>query len=441
MEANSTHTVSTRDIIHAGFQEIGRAKERLNALGEQTGGRVDPPALLARLAHSIDPDTALANLADIIQVMPGEPLTSILDDGPALQRLIDVLGASNALGVLMRTRPDLVAAATADPARTVMVTAAERRTQLLDAVGADSTGTAGSDGPAQESSLPLAQAASVLRRAYREQLAAIMAQDVVADDPIDIQPTVSRELSALTDATLEAALAIARHEVQGSSMVRFAIIGMGKLGAGELNYVSDVDLIYVVEPAQDDVDNTVLTRVGTKMATMMQRVCQSVIAGVAEPALWQIDGALRPEGKDGPLVRRLESHRAYYEQWAQNWEFQALLKARAVAGDAALGQEYMDMASSFVWTAASRENFVNDCQRMRERVENLIPANLKDREIKLGLGGLRDVEFTVQMLQLVHGRTDPALRTRSTLNALQALSEGGYVSRVQARQLSWDYRF
>lgn len=311
MEANSTHTVSTRDIIHAGFQEIGRAKERLNALGEQTGGRVDPPALLARLAHSIDPDTALANLADIIQVMPGEPLTSILDDGPALQRLIDVLGASNALGVLMRTRPDLVAAATADPARTVMVTAAERRTQLLDAVGADSTGTAGSDGPAQESSLPLAQAASVLRRAYREQLAAIMAQDVVADDPIDIQPTVSRELSALTDATLEAALAIARHEVQGSSMVRFAIIGMGKLGAGELNYVSDVDLIYVVEPAQDDVDNTVLTRVGTKMATMMQRVCQSVIAGVAEPALWQIDGALRPEGKDGPLVRRLESHRAY----------------------------------------------------------------------------------------------------------------------------------
>lgn len=441
MEANSTHTVSTRDIIHAGFQEIGRAKERLNALGEQTGGRVDPPALLARLAHSIDPDTALANLADIIQVMPGEPLTSILDDGSALQRLIDVLGASNALGVLMRTRPDLVAAATADPARTVMVTAAERRTQLLDAVGADSAGTAGSDGPAQESSLPLAQAASALRRAYREQLAAIMAQDVVADDPIDIQPTISRELSALTDATLEAALAIARHEVQGSSMVRFAIIGMGKLGAGELNYVSDVDLIYVVEPAQDDVDNTVLTRVGTKMATMMQRVCQSVIAGVAEPALWQIDGALRPEGKDGPLVRRLESHRAYYEQWAQNWEFQALLKARAVAGDTALGQEYMDMASSFVWMAASRENFVNDCQRMRERVENLIPADLKDREIKLGRGGLRDVEFTVQMLQLVHGRTDPALRTRSTLNALQALSEGGYVSRVQARQLSWDYRF
>ena len=82
MEANSTHTVSTRDIIHAGFQEIGRAKERLNALGEQTGGRVEPPALLARLAHSIDPDTALANLADIIQVMPGEPLTSILDDAP-----------------------------------------------------------------------------------------------------------------------------------------------------------------------------------------------------------------------------------------------------------------------------------------------------------------------------------------------------------------------
>ena len=140
----------------------------------------------------------------------------------------------------------------------------------------------------------------------------------MADDPTSIQPTISRELSDLADAALEGALAIARHETEGSEHVRFTIIGMGKLGAQELNYVSDVDLIYVVEPADKDVDHQTLIRVGTKMGTMLQRVCQSAIMGVAEQPLWQIDGGLRPEGKDGALVRVLSSHKNYYEQWAEN---------------------------------------------------------------------------------------------------------------------------
>jgi glutamate-ammonia-ligase adenylyltransferase len=170
-------------------------------------------------------------------------------------------------------------------------------------------------------------------------------------------------------------------------------------------------------------------------------VCQSLGPGVAAPPLWQIDGGLRPEGKDGPLVRRLASHREYYRQWASNWEFQALLKARPAAGDPQLGEAYMAMTRPLVWTAAKRGNFVYDCQQMRKRVEDLIPGPLKEREIKLGRGGLRDVEFTVQMLQLVHGRTDESLRVSATLDALQALSEGGYVSRRQAARLSLDYRF
>ena len=268
-----------------------------------------------------------------------------------------------------------------------------------------------------------------------------MAQDATAADPCAIQPTISRELSDLADAALEGALAIARHEVPGSEHVRFVIIGMGKLGAQELNYVSDVDLIYAVEPADNEIGRQELVRVGTKMGTTLQRVCQSVIMGVAEPTLWQIDGGLRPEGKDGPLVRTIESHRGYYEQWAENWEFQALLKARPVAGDPELGRAYMDMTRPFVWSASKRDNFVYDCQKMRKRVEDLIPAPLKDREIKLGKGGLRDVEFTVQMLQLVHGRSDETLRTRSTLESLVRLAEGGYVSRKQAARLSADYRF
>ncbi len=114
--------------------------------------------------------------------------------------------------------------------------------------------------------------------------------------------------------------------------------------------MSDVDLIYAVEPADDAIGNQELIRIGTKMGTTLQRVCQSVIMGVAAPALWQIDGGLRPEGKDGSLVRTIESHKGYYEQWAESWEFQALLKARPVAGDRALGQAYMDMTRPFVWS-------------------------------------------------------------------------------------------
>lgn len=436
MDSSAGFTVTVRDLIHAGLQDLDQARRSFDEL--RRAGLDDQRLGLAlrALGNACDPDTALRNLTDIVLAQQSQQsrLMDILPDEPAFGRLMTVLGASDAMGKMMRFRPELVEAASIDRCGSRHFGAAERRAHILTAVGAD-PGDA-----APVASLPIAQAATGLRAAYHRQLAAVMAMDVTAAEPISVQPQVSRALSDLADAALEGALAIARHEVAGSERCRFAVIGMGKLGAQELNYVSDVDLIYVVEPA-DDVDTTTLTRIGTKMATTLQRVCQSVIMGVAEPALWQIDGGLRPEGKDGPLVRRLESHRGYYEQWAENWEFQALLKARPVAGDPELGRAYMDMTRPFVWSASRRDNFVNDCQAMRRRVENLIPANLKDREIKLGKGGLRDVEFTVQMLQLVHGRADESLRTRSTLESLKALSDGGYVSRKQAVRLSWDYRF
>ena len=429
---------SSMDLIRAGLQDLDKARALFDQLKADDIPDERCAELLSALAHACDPDMALSNFVDIVNAMQSSQrdLEHVIPDNDALKRLVTVLGVSDAMGKFMRFKPQLVEAAAVDNCNSHLFNHAQRRARLLKAVGADP------DEPAMPvASKDLAEAATALRSSYRNQLAAIIAQDAVADDPTSIQPTISRELSDLADAALEGALAIARHETEGSEHVRFTIIGMGKLGAQELNYVSDVDLIYVVEPADMDTNGMALSRIGTKMATTLQRVCQSVIMGVAEPTLWQIDGGLRPEGKDGPLVRRLESHEAYYEQWAENWEFQALLKARPVAGDTDLGQAYMDMTRPFVWTASKRDNFVYDCQQMRKRVEDLIPNSLKDREIKLGRGGLRDVEFTVQMLQLVHGRSDEALRTSSTLESLQALAEGGYVSRKQAKKLSWDYRF
>ncbi|PWG66482.1 bifunctional [glutamine synthetase] adenylyltransferase/[glutamine synthetase]-adenylyl-L-tyrosine phosphorylase [Bifidobacterium callitrichidarum] len=438
MEPKTTFNPSAMDLIRAGLQDLDKSRtlfDQLKADGIPDERRAE---LLGMLSHACDPDVALRNFVDIVNAMQssGRDLSRVMPDGAALKRLVTVLGVSDAMGKFMRFKPDLVEAAAVDNCDSHLFNHAQRRAHLLRAVGADP------DEPAHPvATKDLAEAATALRASYRKQLAAIIAQDAVADDPTAIQPTISRELSDLADAALEGALAIARHEVPGSEHVRFTIIGMGKLGAQELNYVSDVDLIYVVEPADKETDHQTLIRVGTKMGTMLQRVCQSAIMGVAEQPLWQIDGGLRPEGKDGQLVRVLDSHKTYYEQWAENWEFQALLKARPVAGDPDLGKAYMDMTRPFVWTASKRKNFVYDCQKMRQRVENLIPAPLKDREIKLGRGGLRDVEFTVQMLQLVHGRTDESLRTSNTLDSLQRLSEGGYISRKQAVRMSKDYRF
>lgn len=429
---------SSMDLIRAGLQDLDKARALFDQLKADDIPDERCAELLSALAHACDPDMALSNFVDIVNAMQSSQrdLEHVIPDNDALKRLVTVLGVSDAMGKFMRFKPQLVEAAAVDNCNSHLFNHAQRRARLLKAVGADP------DEPAMPvASKDLAEAATALRSSYRNQLAAIIAQDAVADDPTSIQPTISRELSDLADAALEGALAIARHETEGSEHVRFTIIGMGKLGAQELNYVSDVDLIYVVEPADKDVDHQTLIRVGTKMGTMLQRVCQSAIMGVAEQPLWQIDGGLRPEGKDGALVRVLSSHKNYYEQWAENWEFQALLKARPVAGDPDLGQAYMDMTRPFVWSASKRKNFVYDCQKMRKRVEDLIPAPLKDREIKLGRGGLRDVEFTVQMLQLVHGRTDETLRASATLESLRRLSEGGYVSRKQAAKLARDYSF
>ena len=161
----------------------------------------------------------------------------------------------------------------------------------------------------------------------------------------------------------------------------------------------------------------------------------------SEPPLWQVDPNLRPEGKSGALVRTLESHLAYYDRWAQNWEFQALLKARVVAGDEVLGQLYCEKTQELVWSSAGREGFVESAQKMRERVMEFIPSDEVDRQIKLGPGGLRDIEFTVQLLQLVHGRTDSSVHVRDTLSAISALRDAGYIGRQDAATFDSDYRF
>jgi glutamate-ammonia-ligase adenylyltransferase len=212
---------------------------------------------------------------------------------------------------------------------------------------------------------------------------------------------------------------------------------MGKCGGHELNYVSDVDVIFVGEAA-NGADEGKALQAATRLASHLMRICSET---TVEGTIWPVDANLRPEGRNGPLVRTLSSHLAYYQRWAKTWEFQALLKARPVAGDLELGEAYVATLAPLVWQAAERENFVPDVQKMRRRVVANIPAAEIERELKLGPGGLRDVEFAVQLLQLVHGRSDTTLHSGTTLDALKALAAGGYVGRVDAAQLDEAYRF
>lgn len=425
------------DLIRLGLQDLDRARTDLDRL-DRIG--LDPhikQTAIGSLESACDPDAALSSLVMVLDQYASSGLPDFLQegndrDGSAIKSLIRVLGASEAMGRLMRSRPSLVEAVACDPCRSGDCPLQTRKALISDALSQASMGL-----PDQE---VLARQVDTLRAQYRLQLAAIMARDLAAEEPEKVQPDISRALSDLAEATLEGALAIAEGQVPSSDKCRFTVIGMGKLGARELNYVSDVDLIYVVEPAGEVSDHD-LTSIGTKIAILLQKICQSIIPGTLEPPLWKVDTALRPEGKDGPLVRRLEAHADYYRSWAESWEFQALLKARPVAGDVELGSAYAEMAREFVWKASQRRNFVYDCQAMRARVEQNIPEKLREREIKLGQGGLRDVEFTVQMLQLVHGPSDETLRVPSTIQALSALSKGGYISQKHGEALDGDYRF
>ncbi|MGG5260968.1 bifunctional [glutamine synthetase] adenylyltransferase/[glutamine synthetase]-adenylyl-L-tyrosine phosphorylase [Phycicoccus avicenniae] len=426
MSSRTPESVPT-GVARLGFDDPRRAAVLLDdpALDGIAGtpDRIDAGGLSEGLARAADPDGALLGLVRFMEAAEGAGLrekvvAALREDSVARRRLLAVLGASSALGDHLVAHPEhWVAVTEAAP-----VAASQRVQRLVDAVGSPGALTA----------------ADALRVGYREQLLGIAALDTTAEDPLEVLPSTAAALADLASAALEAALRIARDEVgEDAARTRLAVVAMGKTGGRELNYISDVDVIFAAEPAEG-VSEEEAVAVATDLATRLMRLCS---AATGAGSLWQVDPALRPEGKNGPLVRTVASHRAYYERWAKTWEFQALLKARPVAGDTAVGQAYCDAVQPMVWQASSRENFVDDVQAMRRRVEDHIPKAEAERQIKLGAGGLRDVEFSVQLLQLVHGRADESLRTATTLEGLAALSAGGYIGRDDAATLGTAYRY
>lgn len=428
----------TATLARLGFADPPRA---VQLLGDPAlAGLVDPlddlfsDGLPDALGVVADPDLALLSLVRLMESLRASAprrrddesgvgaqvaglVAALRHRGPARDRLLAVLGASTALGDHLVAHPEhWSSVAQARP-----LTPTERVEELVAAVRAPGAHTA----------------YDALRIGYRRQLLAIAALDLTSGEPERALPEAAAALADLAEAALEAALVIARAELrEQAELCDFAVIGMGKTGGRELNYVSDVDVIFVAEP-REGVDEASAIAAATGLATHLMRACST---STGQGTLWPVDAALRPEGKNGPLVRTIDSHRAYYERWAKTWEFQALLKARPVAGDRELGAAYIAAVNPLVWRAASRDNFVEDVQAMRRRVEQHVPSGEAARQLKLGPGGLRDVEFSVQLLQLVHGRSDDSLRSGTTLEALDALARGGYVGRDDAATLDASYR-
>ncbi|WP_434994661.1 bifunctional [glutamine synthetase] adenylyltransferase/[glutamine synthetase]-adenylyl-L-tyrosine phosphorylase [Arthrobacter sp. Ld5] len=421
-----------RKLISYGFTDLEKSRRFLDA-PELRG--LDDDDLFAGLAVSANPDMALQSFVRLLAV-DRAAVGAAFSDADSRGPLFRLLGATEALGEFLMRHPEHLDVVSTRPATPPVVAPEDLRAELLRSVDADPAGAnpvAGVVG---------ADAYCRLRVAYRRLLTDLAVRDLGHCAPVDYLPVVARELADLAAAALEASLAVARAElgeVYGRDVVarvRLAVIAMGKCGARELNYISDVDVVYVVEG--DGLDETTLTRIGTGLASGMSR---GVYSPGQEPALWEVDANLRPEGKDGQLVRTLQSHVSYYERWARSWEFQALLKARAAAGDPDLGRRYEEAIAPLVWASSQREGFVDGVRAMRRRVTDNIARDEAARQLKLGPGGLRDVEFTVQLLQLVHGRLDESLRVRDTVSAIGALSAAGYVGRSDALDLDDAYRY
>ena len=435
---------SLSELARLGFTDleatIGKLDRLVSTVGD--GGRV----ALASLSKSANPDLALNALLEISESQP-RVLKGLLRRNDSADRLCLVLGASSALVDFLRRHPASLSVFDKAISRLPNQQEMTERIRLALAPALNTAVTQKLASP--DSAFASDLCWNVVRTTYREILLEIAVFDLSAETPWQVMQRVGAALADAAGAAIECGLDIARAELTHSrefgtfspaevAGTNIAVIAMGKCGARELNYISDVDVIFVAGPANEELDSHRSIEVATKLATRMMRAMD---ATSAEPALWQVDPNLRPEGKSGALVRTLESHVAYYQRWAENWEFQALLKARPLAGNRSLGDDYVAALNPMVWESAKRENFVENVQKMRQRVLEHIPANEVDRQIKLGPGGLRDVEFTVQLLQLVHGRTDESVRQRDTIGAIEALRDAGYIGRAEAQVFADSYRF
>ncbi len=388
--------------------------------------------LAENLPRTSDPDMALNNFDRFVAAARNPlSLASLFERDPeALPVLLQIFSTSQYLSDLLVTDSeayDLLRITEGQPvARSVLVDELAAEVAALNDERAVMT---------------------ALRRFKRRETLRIAYGDIIRGQRLDI---VTSQISYLADAILEAALRFSRNTLEAKRGVprradghksRFVVLAMGKLGGGELNYSSDIDLIFLYEA-----DGTTDGQRTMANVEFFDRLARDVVKLLTEPtdlgAAYRVDLRLRPEGQRGPTVPSLESALHYYDVSGRTWERQAFVKARAAAGDLEFGQEFLRQLEPWIYRRYLSRADIAGIKALKRRIEQHVKSEGADlRNVKTGHGGIRDIEFTIQFLQLLSGGDWLELRTGNTMEAIAKLEIGGCLTRQERSILEENYAF
>jgi glutamate-ammonia-ligase adenylyltransferase len=414
-----------------------RGRSNLVQLAEAVG-----LAALGELCHPLarllprcpDPDMALNNLERFLAAQGAAVQLPTLLEGRArtLETLLQLFSTSQFFSDLLVMNPDYL-----DMLR-IPLRSSPSRAELLAQLQGE-VDAAPDDGAVLRA----------LRRFRQRQVLRIGTNDVIRDRPLE---EITRDISRVADTALEVALVTALRNIgrrfgtphtTGGEPARCVFLGFGKLGGKELNYSSDIDLVFVY----DDEGATVgrgITHISNDdfFARVVSEVVRLLSTHTDRGQAYRVDLRLRPEGLRGPLARSQASTLSYYDTMGRTWERQALIKVRPVAGDARLGEDFVRAIEPFIWRKYLTVAEINEIKALKRRIEHRSgPSGESDTEVKTGLGGIRDVEFAIQFLQLLNGGDLPEIRQRNTLKALAALERAGCLTDTEYRTLDHTYRF
>ena len=418
-------------LAELGFDQPDASAEELARLAQKRGTpfqQAQPlgAALVTELAAAPDPDQALRHLADLYGGPVHPHATSeLLAQSPRTTRLlISLFGSSDYLSRQLLTHPELIDQLVLRGAAALVRERADLRDDLANRLR-------------PLSPLDVEAALTELRRFRNEEVLRIALHDVAGALAVE---QVSRQLSDLADACVDACFALARAEIEkryGKRDAEMVVLALGKLGGRELGYHSDLDLLFLYSSAGEHGANH------EYFARIAQKLISHLTLPLREGFLYRIDTRLRPSGSAGPLVVSFDALASYHGREARLWERQALLRLRPVAGDEALFERaFAQVIEPSVYRPIDRAAAAKELLSMRERIEREIADESPGRyNSKLGRGGLVDVEFAVQFLQLAHGADDPQIRSANTPQALGLLLEHGHLAAQDHAPLARGYRF